>query len=378
MAIQVRQVDDSETARFVRVHHDLYAGDPAFRAPRDRDVMRLLDPRANPWFRHGQMACFVAERDGVAVGRISAQWDPRSVAVHAEAVGSFGFFECVDDAKVASALIERAEAWVGERGASALRGPVHQSVSQAAGVLVDGFEHPNYVGMWHGRPYYAALIEEAGYAPEIDLYAWRYGRVPVPKQVRMIADAVVRRDGLVMRPIDPSDFDAELDRIVQIYNDAYAKSWGFAPLNTAEMAFLLRDGEALDPRVSLIAEVDGEPAAVAIGLPNTNELAEDLEGRLYPLGWLKKVLRAYLQRPLTLRQVFFGIRERYRGNALGGLAPLMYTSMRDAARAAGYQEIEVTWTTAIDQRVNGGLMVVGAERYKTYRVFRRTLDAADN
>ncbi len=56
----------------------------------------------------------------------------------------------------------------------------------------------------------------------------------------------------------------------------------------------------------------------------------------------------------------------------------MYTSMRDAARAAGYQEIEVTWTTAIDQRVNGGLMVVGAERYKTYRVFRRTLDAADN
>lgn len=36
-----------------------------------------------------------------------------------------------------------------------------------------------------------------------------------------------------------------------------------------------------------VAEIDGQPVAMAVGFPDINEDIRGLNGRLLPLGWLK-------------------------------------------------------------------------------------------
>ncbi|NIP83059.1 MAG: hypothetical protein GWM90_29060, partial [Gemmatimonadetes bacterium] len=82
---------------------------------------------------------------------------------HADRVGFFGFFDCADDPEAAAALLERAEAWLSERGLTSARGPVSPSLNHEAGLLVDGFDEPPVIMTPWNPPYYGRLVESAGY-----------------------------------------------------------------------------------------------------------------------------------------------------------------------------------------------------------------------
>src|SRR3546814_15824391 len=60
---------------FLRVPFRVHAGDPNWIPPLFFDRRRALDRRRNPYFEHAEAAYWIAERDGVAIGRSSAQVD---------------------------------------------------------------------------------------------------------------------------------------------------------------------------------------------------------------------------------------------------------------------------------------------------------------
>src|SRR5919197_586008 len=55
--------------RFLRVPYLLYRNNPYWVAPLIFDARKVLD-RSNPFFQHAQMQLWVAESEGVDVGRI--------------------------------------------------------------------------------------------------------------------------------------------------------------------------------------------------------------------------------------------------------------------------------------------------------------------
>ncbi len=67
-------------------------------------------------------------------------------------------------------------------------------------------------------------------------------------------------------------------------NDAWSDNWGFVPLTDAEIAYA---GKKLKPIIVedlvKIAEVDGEPVAFMITIPDMNEMIRDLDGRAVPV-----------------------------------------------------------------------------------------------
>ena len=57
-------------------------------------------------------------------------------------------------------------------------------------------------------------------------------------------------------------FEQEVDMILDIYNDAWEKNWGFVPMDPEEFRHMAKDMKAIvDPELLLIAEVAGKPAA---------------------------------------------------------------------------------------------------------------------
>jgi hypothetical protein len=94
----------AELERFVRVPMRLNARDPAWIAPLVSERIEAFSPDKNPFFDHADVQMWLAVRDGVDVGRISAQLDHLAPQDDDALAGAFGLIAAEDDAEVFAAL----------------------------------------------------------------------------------------------------------------------------------------------------------------------------------------------------------------------------------------------------------------------------------
>ena len=367
----------SDRDRFIRVPFALYADDPNWVPPLIVERRAHLDPAANPFFRHAEAALFLAERGGRTVGRISAQADSLALRQYGAPIGHFGFLEAEDDPAVFAALLGAAEDWLRERGMRRVRGPLSFSINDEVGLLIDGFDTPPSMMMGHARPYYAARLAALGYAKAKDLYAYefRLDRDPLPRAARRQVERLRADPRVTLRPLRRRAFAAEIRAVLDVFNDAWSGNWGFVPLTEAEIDRLARDMKPLlrDDHVC-IAEVDGEPAAFGVALPNLNEAIADLGGALLPFGWARLLWRLKAGRMRTARLPLMGVRRRYQNSPFGAaLAFAVIERLHAAFARRGFERGELSWILEDNRPMRHILRAIGAVPYKTYRVFEKDL-----
>ncbi|MFK7988321.1 MAG: hypothetical protein AB8I08_20035 [Sandaracinaceae bacterium] len=363
---------------FLRAGHVVFEGDPNWIPPLAFDLKQRLDPKKNPAFEHTQAMYFTAWRDGQIAGRITASVDQAWRDYHGDRVGHFGFFDTVDDPEVACALMHAAEVWLREQGTDVVLGPMSLTANEEIGLLVDGFDTPPSVMMAHSRPYQGALVEACGYEKEKDLYCWRFDQeIELKARTTRAWEAIQALPEITLRSVNMKRLKQELAVIVDIYNEAWDGKWGFVPVTEAEVEQMAEDlSLVLDPDIAFVAELDGEPVAMCIMVPNLNEAIHDLEGALFPFGWAKLLWRLKVQRVTSTRLILLGIRGRVRKNVkrYGGLAAAMMVEVRERGIKKGYTWSELSWTREDDAPINLGIRSMGARVYKTYRVYRKRLD----
>ncbi|HSK39555.1 MAG TPA: dATP pyrophosphohydrolase [Arenibaculum sp.] len=364
-------------ACFVRLPHRLFRDDPCYVPPLDLVVRQTLDPRANPWFRNAEARFWLALRDGRPVGRISAQVDADALALPDGAgIGHFGFLDAEDDADVFAALLGTAEDWLNRRGMRRVRGPFSLSINDECGVLVDGFDTPPMLMMGHARPYYGQRLTQAGYAGVKDLLAYSAGiGTALPDRGVRVLDRVGRTGRLTVRRLDLARYHDEIRTVVDIFNDAWAGNWGFVPLAGERLDHLAK---SLKPLIAedlvAIAEIDREPAAFMVVLPNVNEAIADLGGRLLPLGWAKLLWRLRTRRIRTARVPLMGVRRRHHATLLGAAAMIrMFEDLRAACRRHGIERAEMSWVLEDNRQLRHVTEGFGARVCKTYRLYEKAL-----
>jgi hypothetical protein len=363
---------------FVNVVDKVYADDPVYVRPLDMDVKDRVSPKKNPFFTHGEGALFTAYRGGECVGRISASIDREHIDRYRDATGFWGFLDTVDDVEVARALLGRAESWLKARGMKRARGPISLCVNEEVGCLVEGFDTPPYILMPHHRPYQGRLIEEAGYTKVKDLLAWRYSVGDVnPRVARARADVEAMPE-VKSRMVSYADMQRDVEIVMDVYNDAWSDNWGFVPVTRAEIDKMAKDFRLfLIPEITRIVTIDGEAAAVAVAIPNINNMIGDLRGRLFPLGLLKLLYRLKIKGPTQGRVIILGIRKKYRHvRKYAGLSLYLYAELNDSGRKIGMTGGELGWTLEDNGPVNTGIRTMGAKPYKRYRVYDKTIDGA--
>ena len=375
MSVEIRHTPlGGKLQPFLDVVSYIYRNDPNYVRALDFDMKQRLSKK-NPFFEHAEGVVLTAHRNGFCVGRATAQIDRAHLALHRDDAGFFGFFDTIDDPEVAKALLDAAAAWLRERGMKRMRGPISLGINEELGCLVDGFDTPPMILMQHHLPYQGGLIEQAGLAKLKDFYAWRYVVGDLPPRARKAHDEIEALPEVKSRHIDMKNFERDLRIVVDVFNDAWADNWSFVPYSEAEV---LRMGEELKliaiPALSYITEVDGEPAAVAVALPNINEVIRDLDGKLLPTGLAKLLWRLKVVGPKTARLALLGIRRKYRGvRKYAGLSTYIYAKMNRAGRDVGIQWGELSWTDEDNAPVNVGIRFMGGKIYKRYRVYERGL-----
>ncbi len=365
----------AELERFIRLPMRLNAGDPHWIAPLMFERREALSPKHNPFFQHADHQFWLARRDGRDVGRISAQIDNLARTDPEAPAGYFGMIAAEDDAEVFEALLATAESWLRQRNRAQIIGPFNLSINEEVGLLVDGFDTPPMVMMGHDPRYTGARIEEQGFAKVKDIYAYISG-VPV---FTPGVDARLKRPppaGLVLRPINMKDFDGEVRTLVEIWNDAWAQNWGFAPITEAETHHL---GESLKlllhPRLIWFVEIDGEPAGFGALLPNLNDAIFDLNGKLLPFGWAKLLWRLKVKGVKRGRVPLMGVKRKFAREARGSFAPfLILDAFRREAVKIGITEAEYSWILEDNAPMRHILDGFGARIYKTYRIYGKALN----
>lgn len=363
---------------FVTFPWKVYARDPNWVPPLIGPMMKMLDRDHHPFHQHAEVEYFLARRRGdrngaragEAVGRIAAIVNHAHNEFHEEKTGFFGFFESLPDPEVPSLLLESAAGWLRKRGMTVMRGPANFSSNEDWGLLVDGFDRPPMVMMPYNPRAYSEFFERYGLRRVKDLVAYYMTEDMLPERLPKMRERLERSSQVQVRSLDKKHFDAEVERIRDLYNAAWEKNWGFVPMTHAEIDHMASELKTVvDPDLVVFAEREGKAIGFALALPDVNQAVKKANGRLFPFGLLKILLES--RRIRAIRVLTLGVLKEYRGK---GADILMYMSLYQNGTRKGYRAGEFSWILEDNAPMRRALDAIGAEVYKTYRLYDLPLE----
>ncbi len=355
--------------RFVLLPWRIYRHDPNWVPPLIGERMAYLTPSRNPFLHDAEMDLFLARRAGRVVGSIGVILDAQG---RSEGVARFGFFEVEEDYAAAAALLDRARRWAKEHGASWLRGPANFSEWECPGVLVEGTDCPPVMLAAHTPLYYREFLERYGMASYQDMFAWRAFREQIGEGLEHVPDIlahvaqVAEQHHVVVRKLRFDHWTEDVDTACYLFNATLQHLPKFVPISQEDFRhFAEQVRPLLDPDLALFAEVDGKVVGFCVSWPDFNRVLIHLNGRLWPLGWVK--LFWYMRRIDVLTFKLMGLLPEYR---LRGIDALLFLSSLRAMMAKGYRWLDGSLTSEYNAAVNQLAARFGAERYKHYRLYQ--------
>lgn len=354
---------------FIRAWWPIYAGDEHWVPPLIGERKAFFNPAKNPYFKVADVQCFMAYKGTEAVGTIAATVDHYQQKTDPN-VGLFGFFEFIDDPEVARSLFEAACDWLREKGMERAWGPFNFNSNHEFGLLVDGFDTDPCIANPHNHAYYVALYEGLGLKKVTDWYAYWLEAGPVPPRIERIANRVLdRHPEITLEQANLKNFNAEVEKFWEIYNDAWEHNWGHIFLSKEEFLFAAQGLKAvLDERLVWWAYVDGNLAGAALTLPDYNQVAKKMNGKLFPFGWFHFLMG---RRKIDQLRVFvLGVKKDYQRLGLG--APLYMRTWEECIKK-NIRGAEASLVLESNRTMRGALEKLGGTVYKTYRSYEYKL-----
>ncbi len=371
----------AQTKIFVDLAYRLNANDPSWVPPLKSEVYNLITPGKNPFFEHATVQFFIARRNGEPVGRISAHIDHLALEQPAEqgmgpGTGNWGLMEAADEA-VMHALIRAAEAWLAEQGMTRVLAPLSMSVWEEPGLLTMGHHQPPVIMMGHHNPAYQGWIEALGYTTAKRLLTYD---LPVqdgfPDLVNRIVASSERNKRLRVRMVEKKHFDRDAAIIMGILNDAWSSNWGFVPMTDHEIEHA---GKSLKPivheEIIRIAELDGEPVAFMLALPNLNQVIKDMNGTLLPFGWAKLLWWLKFPRSDIMRVPLMGVKKELQNSRLASQMAFMMIEYirRDASTRFHTHTAEIGWILDDNKGMMAIADAINSKVNREYRIYEKPL-----
>jgi len=352
-------------AAFNAVPWRVYTRDPNWVPPLPGEESQTFDPRRNPTLMGIDAQRWVVRRDGAPVARIAAFSSSRWPAA-----GYFGYLESHDDPDAARTALRAAEAWLASRGCQEVHGPIDIIPRDRIGLLVEGFDRAPVLFTPYNPPYYARLLEAAGYAAAIHLraYAWVAGYQD-PRHLLDLSERLGAHARIRIRKIDPRRLRDETRIMAQLINTTLAHAWRWEPISETEadqLAELLRP--IMAPDLALIAEDDDGPCGVALGVPDANWWWQNAGGRLLPFGWAR--LLATRRRIPRARVMVLGVLP---GRLQSGLAVRLIAELIRGGERIGLEYVELSQIFADNAAMDRVLDRLGFPVVRRYAVYSRTL-----
>jgi hypothetical protein len=367
----------AQQEQFLDMPAIVYANDPNWVQPLRSSVAKQLAP-TNSFLQYGRLQPFIAFSEDCnsdrPVGRIVAAVNRRLVEKEGQSIGLFGFFECIHDLSVAQALFNAAFAWLRQQGMTRVRGPINLSTHNNCLMLIDGFDSPPMLMMPYNPPYYPQLMEQLGWQPAKDAYAYELSLdQPLPPQYEK-GYRIAVESGVQFRKLDlkPEAFRRDMQEMYHLFNQAFVNNWSSSPRTEEEFLAEADDLRSLaDPDGCWFAEYDGKMIGFFIGLPDYNQVLKRVHGKLNWLGMLKFFW--YRRQIDQARVLLIASLPEFRRKMVP-LALIHLGITNGARRGKPYKRAELGHVYEDNLPSRKMIEATRAKIYKTYRIYEIALD----
>ncbi len=362
----------SDQREFINLEKEIYRDDPNWVPPLWGDLRERVGFKRHPFYDDAVVQTFLVRRDGRVVGRVAAIVNHAHNRHHEEKRGFFGFYQCRDDAEASHLLFATACKWLRSKGMTDVRGPANPSLNYEVGLLVDGFDTPPTFLIPYNHDYYGRLIESFGFEKVQDLYCYDATIDQLDKldpKLKFVIDEAIRRFRVTCRPLNRKNFKSDVQTFLDIYNQSLQQTWGYVPMSQSELKHQAAGLKHLIvPELTSIAEIDGRPVGSGFGLLDYNPIIKQINGKLFPLGWLKLLTgRKHLTR---LRLISTNVLPEYQK---WGLGLVTLAKILPIAIEYGIEVGEFSWVLESNSLSRGTIERGGAVQKKVQRLYDRSL-----
>ena len=321
----VRQVltsDSKSLKEFVQLERKLVGSNPLFVSEIDSDIGKRLAGRS-AFYSDMQHALFVASDGNQDKARCTAIINRRYQQAKDEAVGFIGHFAAAPGAEQqVEVLLDRAETWLRERDVSRVIAPYNGAAFLGFGLLTAAFdEEPMFPLGWH-PPYYQQYLQNMGYNPTYPF--WLYTIDFSSEKYRAVAQMALKNSAVNVRPIDKKRWGSDLDTYRQVFNETFKDEWEMHPSTSEEFHEVFDPIKpVIDPRLLLIAEVQGKLAGFCWGVRDLNPIIRSFKGKMGPIQIIKLLFKVNRYHRAGLMAI--GVLPVYRGTGVAqALAITLY------------------------------------------------------
>ena len=363
----------SDWKLFHRVPHRIYKNDPNWICPLQGDVQSIFEPATNKVFEHGEAKLFVLldERNEPA-GRVAAFIDHARNKNLPYPVGGIGFFECVDNAAFAKALLSKAEGWLLSRGAAAVDGPVNFGERDKYwGLLDKGFDPPLFQENYQPS-YYKAFFTDNGYIPFEQILTLKGNTADIPvERMKMVADRIRRTNNVHLEKYHPSQLDRYAVDFCEVYNASFRHFQHFKPIVPEQMKRVMKQAQPiLDPNLLCIAYFEGKPAGFCAFFPDINPLLRPVKGKLSGLNVLKFLWAKRNTREFQAKGIGFGIHPDYKTK---GIFAFITEFMATPQNMAIYKDMFLTTVRAHNSEAVSIYLKLAVKIDRVHIAYRKAL-----
>lgn len=375
----VKQVNGNKKGMkdFLELPYSLYKNDSNWCPPLRFERKEFFSAK-NPFMKHSEVGFFVAYMDNKPVGRVTAHRDDVYDDFYKVRQGFFGFYESIENDEVAEKLMNSCEEWIKSRGMDSLMGPFNFTTNHEVGFLTQGFDSPPVIMMPYTKPYYPDQLYKLGYKKEKELLAfWVDRNTEVPELFSVMAKRVAREleGSYEVRTINMGNLKSELKIILDIYNEAWNKNWGFVSMTEEEIDVMAQQLKHFAlPDFIYILHKDDEPAAFLMALPDINNVLIHIKsGKLFPTGIFKLLFSQKFFK--AGRVLLMGVKSAFRNQ---GLDFLLYNRMMEDITTKVPKQIkgmELSWILEDNLVMINILKSLNADPYKRYVILKKSLNS---
>lgn len=372
--IQIRPIshqDKKEVRKFIQFPFQLYQGSPYWVPPLFKGAVNDFHTGKHPFFQHGELRLFLAERDGRTVGRVAAMENRHYNEYLGETTAFFGFYDVIEDREVSNALFEAVFAWARERGLTKMIGPRGLVSTENTGVLVDGFENRAAMGLSYNYPYYDQLVTEAGFIKKSDLLS---GYAPadqiMPERLTRIAERIKDRRGFeVVHFQDMKEADFWIPQVLDVLKRAFEIHPGYCPPTQGELKIAADNLLAIaDPRLIKLIRKDDLVIGFIFAYHDVTAGLQRAKGRIWPLGWLHLLAERRRTKWVNINGV--GVLPEYQGM---GVNAILYTEIKKSVDQFDFEHVDVVQVGEDNFQSRSDMETMGIRWYKSHRSYQRDL-----
>ncbi len=325
---------------FIEYPLRLYKDNPYFVPPLYCDEVNLFTDK-NIYNKTCQSVFYLAQKDGKTVGRIQAILQKQYNALHDVKQIRFTRFDCENDLATAKALFDAVEDWAKAQGMQEIVGPLGYSDLEREGLLIEGFEYLSTFEEQYNYEYYAALIEQCGYAKDIDWIEHRLYKITADgERMQALLDHTFKKYNLHFA--DPKlSKRAFIKKYAKGFfhciDECYKDLYGVVPYTPEMQKQMIDQFMLLLNRKFLTVVCDENENVVACGLciPVFGNALQKRGGRLTPAA-IVRLLKA-VKKPDSLDFGLVGVMPQYRKS---GLTSFMLTILADILKDKNIQYME--------------------------------------